>query len=69
MAQRQKREQQDHQLGLFLSIVGSFTLPFVLISGIFGMVISVFSRVFIFLEHKQPSNRHRFLEFTWVCCY
>lgn len=31
------REQKDQQFDIGLSIVSSFTLPFVLISGIFGM--------------------------------
>jgi len=34
---RQIRDRQDQQFNLALSVIGSFTFPFVLISGIFGM--------------------------------
>jgi len=37
---RQQRDRQEQQFGMLVSIIGAFTLPFMLISGIFGMNLS-----------------------------
>jgi len=37
---RQQRDQKEQQFGMLISIIGAFTLPFVLIAGIFGMNLS-----------------------------
>lgn len=34
---RRERDRQDNTMGILISVIGSFTLPFVMVGGIFGM--------------------------------
>ncbi len=61
-AEKEEKERQDRQVQTLLSLIGSFTLPFVVIAGIFGMVLTRHSVFLSFAEFEGLANWSVILE-------